>query len=305
MHRSRRQLHRMALLPVVVQWLAGCAMLQSSVPPPVTSHSDVIGLDDRRFAADNVRRGVWSPEVFRSHSQGGLYFVEGYDERRIPVLFIHGIYGSPRDFRFLIERLDRWRLQPCVFFYASGASLHEVTQDLAEELRVLRSTRGVTEMLVVAHSMGGLIARDVLINSSNLNVTIPAVVTISTPWRGHAGASFAARYAPVVVDSWLDLANGSSYLASLFGDADRPTNWPESTHHHLIFSYGRHWTSFGPSSDEVVSVASQLSRPAQEQAYRIYGFNTTHTEILRAPATADLLNRILTAAVVAPWSPVR
>lgn len=274
-------------------------MLHAGAPPP-TSPSSVIGLDDRRFAPDNVRRGMWSPDVFRRHAQGGLYFVDGYDERRIPVLFIHGIYGSPRDFRFLIERLDRWRLQPCVFFYASGASLHEVAHDLAEELRVLRSTRGVHEMLVVAHSMGGLIARDVLINGTNLGVTVPALVTISTPWRGHAGASFAARYAPVVIDSWLDLATDSTYLASLFA-----ASLPAQTRHHLIFSYGRRWTSFGPASDEVVSVASQLSRQAQEQAYRIYGFNTTHTEILNQPATAELMNQILTSAATSPWPQLR
>jgi pimeloyl-ACP methyl ester carboxylesterase len=267
--------------------------------------SGAIALDDRRFAPSNVRRGVWSPGVFRKAAQGGLYFVDGYDERRIPVLFIHGIYGSPRDFRFLIEQLDRWRLQPCVFFYPSGASLHDVARELAEELRVLRSTRGVSEMLVVAHSMGGLIARDVLINESNLGVDVPALVTISTPWRGHKGAAL-ARYAPVTVDAWLDLATDSAYITSLFGDGSgRQTSLPTQTRHHLIFSYGRRWTSFGPANDEVVSVASQLSRPAQEQAYRIYGFNTRHSEILNQPATAELLNRILTTAVASPWSPVR
>jgi pimeloyl-ACP methyl ester carboxylesterase len=253
-------------------------------------------LDDRRFAPDNVRRGVWKPDVFRSRAQGGLYFVDGYDERRIPVLYIHGIYGSPRDFRFLIERLDRWRLQPCVFFYASGAPLHAVAEDLAEELRVLRSTRGVNEILIVAHSMGGLIARDLLINESNLGVDVPSLVTISTPWRGHAGAAFGARYAPVAVDSWSDLAPGSAYLASLFGGGP-PITLPAAMRHHLIFSYGRRWSAFGPSDDEVVTVASQLSREAQQQAYRVYGFNTTHTEILNEPATAELLNRILGAAV--------
>jgi pimeloyl-ACP methyl ester carboxylesterase len=305
MPRQQRQLYRVALLPVVIHWLAACAMIQESAAPS-PNHSGEIDLDDRRFAAANVRRGVWSPDVFRRSAQGGLYFLEGYDERRIPVLYIHGINGSPRDFRFLIERLDRWRLQPCVYFYASGASLHEIARDLTQELRVLRSTRGVSEMLIVAHSMGGLIARDVLINESDLSVAVPALVTISTPWRGHAGASFAARYAPVTVDSWNDLATDSAYLTSLFGDGTgQSASMPAQTRHHLIFSYGRRWTSFGPSNDEVVTVASQLSRQAQEQAHRIYGFNTTHTEVLNEPATAELLNQILTAAVVSPWTAVR
>ncbi len=266
------------------------------------ANAGVTGLDDRRFAPHNVRRGMWSPDVFRQRAQGGIYFLEDYDEHRIPVLFIHGISGSPRDFRYLIERLDRSRLQPWVFFYASGAALHEAGQVLSDELDSLLAARRIDGMLIVAHSMGGLIARDVLIKTSRSNVVVPALVTISTPWLGHDGAALAARFVPLSVESWADIATGSAYLKSLFeSDSGQPLSLPTGTHHHLIFSYKHRWAAFGSPHDEVVTVESQLSRSAQEQAQRVYGFEATHTEVLTNPGTADLLNQILTAEIEVRW----
>jgi pimeloyl-ACP methyl ester carboxylesterase len=259
---------------------------------------------DPRFSPGNVRQGVWSPEAFRRRVLGGIYCIDSYDRHRVPVLFIHGIHGSPRDFGLLIERLDRQQLQPCVFFYASGASLTSATTHLRAEVLELRARYGVTTIVIVAHSMGGLIARDLLVNDWDESlVAVPAIVTISTPWSGHAGAGFGARFAPVVVDSWIDLASDSSYIASLFvGSAAQPRKLPASTQHHLIFTYGRGWASLGASDDEVVTLASQLNRSAQEQAQRIYGFDATHAEILHREAMAELLNRILTSTALHPQS---
>lgn len=283
-----------ALSLLMIQGLSACATV-NTIPQrlPVPR---VVGLEDDRFSLHNVRQGVWTPASLRDRAQDGIYFIESHPSGRMPVLFIHGIYGSPRDFRFLIERLDRRRFQPCVYFYASGARLHDVAVHLAQELLELRSAYGVEQILIVAHSMGGLIARDVLINQLHGDIDVPVLVTISTPWSGHAGASLGVRFAPVVVASWLDLASESLYLQSLFADAShRPKMFPEGVRHHLIFTYGRRWSSLGASGDEVVTVASQLGRPAQEQASRIYGFNTTHARILDDEALAQRLSRIFSS----------
>jgi hypothetical protein len=50
-----------------------------------------------------------------------IQVLEPYDTSRIPVLFIHGIGGTPRDFRAVIDALDRTRFQAWVFSYPPGA----------------------------------------------------------------------------------------------------------------------------------------------------------------------------------------
>jgi hypothetical protein len=60
-----------------------------------------------------------------------------------------------------------------------------------------------------------------------------------------------------------------------------------------LFSYRKSWSSFGLSGDAVTSVASQLFRPAQQQAYRVYGFDVSHAEILRNGGVANVLDEAL------------
>jgi pimeloyl-ACP methyl ester carboxylesterase len=217
------------------------------------------------------------------------------------VLFIHGINGSPRDFSFLIAHLDRSRFQPCVFFYASGASLNQSGRDLSVAIGEVHRRYDVESLVIVAHSIGGLLARDVVLNrSAHAGVDIPVLITMSSPWGGVPSAGVGVRFSPVVVDSWRDIAVGSSYLNSLFIDADGGTrDLPASTRHYLLFSYRKSWSSFGLSGDAVTSVASQLLRTAQEQAYRVYGFDVSHSEILRSRGVADLLDEALYSTLTA------
>ncbi|MBU2569486.1 MAG: hypothetical protein KJ725_05495 [Gammaproteobacteria bacterium] len=49
----------------------------------------------------------------------------------------------------------------------------------------------------------------------------------------------------------------------------------------------------GESGDGTVSLASELRFEAQEEAARIYGMQEAHTEILNAPQTSALVNRLL------------
>jgi hypothetical protein len=67
----------------------------------------------------------------------------------------------------------------------------------------------------------------------------------------------------------------------------------------LLFSYRKSWSSFGVSGDAVTSVASQLDRTAQEQAYRVYGFDVSHSAILRSRGVAELLDEALRSTLLA------
>ena len=274
--------------------MAGCSLA------PATHRSadepDAIsGLEDGRFSPVNIRQGMWSPGEFAQDARGGIFFVDPPVAKRTVVLFIHGINGSPRDFRFLIAHLDRRRFQPCVFFYASGSSLARIGRELSEDIGELHRRHQITSLVIVGHSIGGLIARDMMLNqSAHAGVDIPVLITMSSPWGGIPSAGIGVRFSPVVIDSWRDIAADSSYLNSLFVDASGGTReLPGSSRHYLLFSYRKSWSSFGLSGDAVASVASQLFRSAQEQAYRVYGFDVSHAGILRNSGVADVLDAAL------------
>lgn len=256
------------------------------------------GLEEVRFSPALIKQGMWSPGEFERAARGGIYFLEAPVAGRTAVLFIHGINGSPRDFRFLIEHLDRNRFQPCVFFYASGAGLGRIGRELSDAIGAARRRYDIESMAIVAHSIGGLIARDLVLNrSSHAGVDIPVLITMSSPWGGVPSAGIGFRWSPVVVESWRDIAVGSAYLSSLFFDGvGGARSLPPSTRHYLLFSYRKSWSTLGLSGDAVTSVASQLFRTAQEQAYRVYGFDVAHSEILTSGGVAELLDEALRSA---------
>lgn len=243
-------------------------------------------LDDPRFSAENVRSGMWTPYDFLLHAGPGVYFLEPYDPTRIPVLFVHGIEGSPLNFTHLIANLDRSKFQPWIYYYPSGARLGRVADHLAQTMLELEVRYRVPQVAVVAHSMGGLVSRGYLLRRSG-GARVPLFITLSTPWGGHNAAQMGVEYAPTVVRSWYDMAPGSEYLQTLFETG------LNGTEHHLLFSFRRSSTSFGESGDGVVTLASELRPEAQQQARALYGFDDTHTGILADAAAVALVNRLL------------
>ncbi len=231
---------------------------------------------------------------------GGVSVLRGAADDGVYIVFVHGIHGTPRDFRYLIDSLDRRRFHIAVFHYASSKPLDEVAKELAVALAELSTHERVRSVAIVAHSMGGLIARHLLVNGlAPQGVAMPLLVTLSTPWEGHAGAAVGARLVPGE-PTWRDVAVGSDYINALFQAAGRPRHLPEGTRHHLLFSYRKRWLAPGPSGDRVVSVASQLGDAAQEEAVRIYGFDVTHVGILKDAGVASLLTRLLDETFATP-----
>lgn len=252
---------------------------------------EVVDLDDVRFDPRNAKRGLWRPLDFMIHVGPGFYFLESYDPDRVPVLFVHGVNGHPREFTTLVEALDRSRFQPWVFFYPSGIRLGDLGRVFANLVQDLRGRHGFEELVVVAHSMGGLVARAGILEYGALSAhaTIRLFVSIATPWAGHAAAKTGVERAPKVVYSWFDMAPGSDFLHGLFlHDDDRPRLLPGDVPHHLLFGFIP-----GKGDDGVVSVASQLRWEAQREARRLYGLPYDHAAILRAAETSSLLAEIL------------
>jgi pimeloyl-ACP methyl ester carboxylesterase len=215
----------------------------------------------------------------------------------VPVLFVHGINGTPANFAYLIEHLDHARFQAWVYNYPSGLYLHAVANHLNQTVAKLQLRYQMPRFVVVAHSMGGLVARGfILRHAATGNASrIPLFVSMSTPWDGHGAADLGVKYGPAVVDVWRDMAPGSDYLQSLFA-----VPLPKETLFHLIFTFQRNSASFGESDDHTVSVASELRAAAQADAVRLYGFNDSHDAVLEDPAVSELLNRLLAARLQTP-----
>ncbi len=79
---------------------------------PNLQTGEVLGFEDARFSPDHGKRGLWEPIRFLRTVGGGVFFLEPYDEEKIPVLFVHGAGGNPREWGPLASQLDRRHFQP-------------------------------------------------------------------------------------------------------------------------------------------------------------------------------------------------
>ena len=249
-------------------------------------------LEDRRFEAEFADMGMWQPLRFSLELGPGLFFLEAYDPDRIPVLFVHGIGGTPRSWKAIVDSLDRRRFQPWILAYASGLPLEANAKYLFEAVTQLRIRYGFESLYVVAHSMGGLLSQAFIDRyRAGRAGHLKLLVTLSTPWGGHSAAQFGVDYAPAVVPVWHDMVPTSEFLAGL-----KRSRLPEHLSHHLLFSYRGGGFPSSVANDGAVTVASQLDLPAQGRATRIYGFDTSHLGILSDETVIRLLNDILAEA---------
>ncbi|KUM02606.1 hypothetical protein AWB61_09360 [Chromobacterium sp. F49] len=280
-------------------------MLQESRPGPLAlpqgralSVGEVGRMDDPLWTSEYGQQGIWHPDLFMRQAHPGIYFLHPYQEGKIPVLFIHGMGGTPRNFDTLVQGLDVSRFQPWLAFYPSGSDLTVSAQMLHVVLLQLQRRFHFPSLVVVAHSMGGLVARQLLLDMAvdRPAVTVPLLLTLATPWAGDGGAGVGVRRtpAPWVVDSWRNLAPDSAFLRQLFVRADgSPKTLPAATRHVLLFGFQRgRWMSREPG-DGRVALSSQLRDEAQSQAFRIKGYQQSHAGILHA----DEVSRDVSAAL--------
>lgn len=242
------------------------------------SIGEITPLGSPLFARERSNKGLWTPFAFVEEGGAGIHFLEAYDPDRIPILFVHGINGTPLDFEMIINSVDTSRYQVWVISYPSGLRLSWVARGMYQFLEVLHTQYDFDQLHVVAHSMGGLVSRGSL-NLCAQNRTcdyLKSYTTISTPWNGVTSAQNGVKWAPTAVPVWHDLDPGSEYLTTLF-----ETGLPEGMRYYLLFGY-RHDGGFGAeSSDGVIKLTSQLRHEAQADAGLIRGFDEGHVSILR------------------------
>ena len=250
----------------------------------------VASLDAPRFDPAEGLLGMWGPVEFLLKHGAGVFFLEPYDPERIPVLIVHGMGGTPRNFQYLIERLDRSRFQAWVAHYPTGLRLPLLSNRLADFLAELKSRHNVPRLVVVAHSMGGLVARGAILRLKNQGQTfVPLFVSISSPWQGHPGAGTGVARSPVILPTWYDMAPGSAFLKQLAADP-----LPADMEYNLFFSYRGGSAAFADgNTDGTLPLASMLDLDMQDRAARTYGFDETHAGILGSDEVSKRLTRVL------------
>jgi len=264
-----------------------------------TVWGEVADLDDPKFGPESGKLGMWRFVDFLFRVGPGIYFLEPYDPKKIPVLFVHGIQGYPQQFGALIERLDRDRFQPWFYFYPSGIHLDSIARHLTLVVAGLEERYGFDEMALVAHSMGGLVARAFLLDHAQQPDAsqVRAFVAISTPWGGSPQAA-GVEEAPqeYMVYSWLDMSPESPFLKGLFyqpPDHRRARPLPASTRFDMIFGYRRREDSFGASGDGTVEMRSEARLEAILAARTLLPLDDTHVGILEREETAARVDSIL------------
>lgn len=257
-----------------------------------TSYGEVTTLDHSRFAMEVARDSLWRPVDFMRNGHPGIYFLDAYDSRKTPVLLVHGINGSPRVFADLIDQLDQTRFQPWLYYYPSAIGLTENADYLGNIMLELEVRHDIDKFHVIAHSMGGLVARAFLGKRAERGspASVPLFIPLSAPWGGNAAAGQAVDSSPLVMPVWRDMAPGSEFLEQLWAP---DFSLPPETETHLLFSYqGGEYLNWG-STDGVISLSSLLLLQAQDEADEILGINATHIGILSDPLALERINRIL------------
>lgn len=241
---------------------------------------DPTTLSDPDFDPEMGLLGLWAPSDFLASVGGGVHRLSAEPSRRLPVVLVHGAAGTPRDLAAVAEALDSDLVQPWVFQYPSGLRLDSAAQMLEGILVDMRRRMPFSAVAVVAHSMGGLVARAAVLRlqASTPALRVPLLASISSPWGGHGAAAWGVRFAPTVVPSWIDMETGSAFQRRL---QEQPL--PPGTAHHLHFSYR------GNGDDGTVSLVSQLVPRIQAGAQRVRGHDEDHSSVLgNAELLADL-----------------
>ena len=249
-------------------------------------------LRDERFGHETAVRGLWRPMDFLQEGLAGVYLLAPYDPARVPVLFVHGLVGSPRDLSSLARSLDAERFQPWFYFYPSGAPLDDVSAQLARLLAQLEVTHRFKELAIVAHSVGGLVALDAIFKHAQPMEEDPVrlLITLATPWGGVGRASAAPIW---LLPTLEDIAPSSDFLRRLFhSDDGRVRSLPDEVSFHLLIGF-RMDVLATYANDGSVSVASQARLEAQNQAGSVRAIDVDHTDILTSPDAIGRMNELL------------
>ncbi len=145
--------------------------LASDLSTPLAFHF-VAG---RLFIAEQI--SMFRPEALKIRS--GLHLIHPYEPGKIPVIFIHGLWSSPRAFFQTLNELRgdpaiRSRYQFWFYMYPSGdpfihtaAMFRDALVDMRAKLDPGGRDAALDRIVLVGHSMGGLLSKMTVQESGN------------------------------------------------------------------------------------------------------------------------------------------
>lgn len=242
-----------------------------------------VNLDDPLFSHNMAMEGLYYPESFRRKTKAFYRFAPEYKEGTIPLIFVHGMGGTPRDWKFMLEHINMEHFTPYAVYYPSGEDFSKLAA-LFSEWIMSDKIFDNGPMVIVAHSYGGVIVREAF------NLKRPAneglFISLASPFGGDAKASEGVENAPYVLPAWRSIADNGTFIKRLYRNPLAPHE-----EYRLIFTYNNH--DKGPSGDGRIPLKKQLRSEACREAESIRGFNEDHMSVINAEETADYINTLL------------
>jgi pimeloyl-ACP methyl ester carboxylesterase len=195
----------------------------------------------------------------------GLYMVQPYDPDRIPVLMVHGIWSSPMTWMEMFNELQadpeiRRKYQFWFYLYPTGEPVAFTAAALRDELKRVRNdcdpyrrNARLDEMVVVGHSMGGLLSHMLTVDSGDKlwtsisrkpveeiqatgdvkseiqrvfffesNPSVDRIVTIASPY---GGSSLSNRFTSWMTGSFVSLPSKTYELSRVIFDQNGISWW--------------------------------------------------------------------------------
>lgn len=144
------------------------------------------------------------------------------------------------------------------------------------------------QMHMVAHSMGGLVARSFLVDYGVQFPYVKLIISLATPWGGDHMAELGVKQSPAVIPSWIDMQPEGNFIRSLYRK-----KLPETVSFYMFTGHRGSRNPFRSNNDGTIALASIMDNRSQSEAKMNYVFNEDHASIIYSKEVVDRLNFIL------------
>lgn len=133
----------------------------------------------------------------------------------IPVVFIHGMNSNEKTWDNMMSNLESRGKGSSISAYTFEYNWTQSITSNGERLQQFLSDNGISNPVLVGHSMGGLVARAAV----KAGVSVREVVTIGTPHQGSPLASLANVFTWLAGQGVGDAGQGSAFVNALAADS--------------------------------------------------------------------------------------
>ncbi len=257
--------------------------LAVAIKSPKGSFDKNVSLDDSVFSHHMAMEGLYYPESFKRKTKPFYRLVPEYKDGTIPLILVHGMGGTPRDWKFMLEHIDMEHFTPYAVYYPSGEDFSKLAALFNEWILSDRIFENAPRV-IVAHSYGGVIVREAFNLTRSQNDSL--FISLASPFGGDEKASKGVKNAPYVLPAWRSIADDGDFINNLYRNVLSPYEQYE-----LIFTYNNHGD--GPSGDGHIPLKKQLRSEAYNEAESLRGFDEDHMSVVNSKEAAEYINALL------------